>query len=70
MGLTAVMGAANRGSDDIIKFLFEKGARLDVKDAVGRTPVTWAEGVFLASVGAERKPSSVALLQKLMSGKQ
>ena len=66
MGLTAVMGAANRGSDDIIKFLFEKGARLDVKDAVGRTAVTWAEGVFLASVGAERKPSTVTLLQKLM----
>lgn len=66
MGLTAVMGAANRGSDDIIQFLVEKGARLDVKDAVGRTPVTWAEGVFLASVGAERKPSTVALLQKLM----
>jgi ankyrin repeat protein len=66
MGLTAVMGSANRGSDDIIKFLFEHGARLDVKDAVGRTAVTWAEGVFLASVGAERKPSSVALLQKLM----
>jgi ankyrin repeat protein len=66
MGLTAIMGAANRGSDDIITFLVEKGGRLDVKDAVGRTPVTWAEGVFLASVGAERKPSTVALLQKLM----
>src|SRR5262245_13199818 len=65
MGLTAVMGAANRGSDEIIKFLVEKGARLDVKDAVGRTPITWAEGVFLASVGAERKPSTVALLEKL-----
>jgi ankyrin repeat protein len=66
MGLTPIMGAANRGSDDIIQFLFEKGARLDVKDASGRTPVAWAEGVFLASVGAERKPSSVTLLQKLM----
>jgi ankyrin repeat protein len=70
MGLTAVMGAANRGSDELIKFLVEKGARLNVKDAVGRTPVTWAEGVFLASVGAERKPSTVALLQKLMSSNQ
>src|SRR5262245_36270915 len=70
MGITAVMGAANRGSDEIIQFLFEKGARLEVKDVSGRTPVSWAEGVFLASVGAERKPSSVALLQKLMgSGK-
>jgi uncharacterized protein len=65
MGLTAVMGAANRGSDEIIKFLVEKGARLDVKDATGRTPIAWAEGVFLASVGAERKPSTVELLQKL-----
>jgi len=65
MGLTAVMGAANRGSDDIIQFLVDKGARVDVKDASGRTPVAWAEGVFLASVGAERKPSTVALLQKL-----
>ena len=66
MGLTAVMGAANRGSDDIIQFLVEKGAKLDVKDKVGRTPITWAEGVFLASVGAERKPGTVVLLQKLM----
>lgn len=66
MGLTAVMGAANRGSDDIIQFLVEKGAKLDVKDKAGRTPVTWAEGVFLASVGAERKPGTVSLLQKLM----
>src|SRR5215510_1109872 len=65
MGLTAVMGSANRGSDDIIQYLVEKGARLDVKDAAGRTPIAWAEGVFLASVGAERKPSTVALLQKL-----
>jgi ankyrin repeat protein len=65
MGLTAIMGAANRGSDDIIRFLVEHGAKLDVKDAVGRTPITWAEGVFLASVGAERKPSTVALLQQL-----
>ncbi len=70
MGLTPVMGAANRGSDEIISFLVDKGAKLNVKDAVGRTPVTWAEGVFLASVGAERKPGSVALLQKLMGAAQ
>src|SRR4030095_4068211 len=37
MGLTAAMGAANRGSDAIIEFLVSKGARLDVKDKVGRT---------------------------------
>ena len=66
MGITAVMGAANRGSDDIIQFLVEKGARLDVKDNEGRTPLTWAEGVFLATHPAKPKPSSIALIKKLM----
>lgn len=67
MGLTAVMGAANRGSNDIIQLLVNHGARLDVSDAAGRSPVDWAEGVFLAAVGAERKPETVALLQRLMT---
>jgi ankyrin repeat protein len=65
MGLTALHGAANRGSDDIIKFLVEKGAKLDVKDKEGRTPLTWAEGVFLATHPAQPKPSSIALLKGL-----
>lgn len=65
MGLTALMGAANRGSDDIIKFLVEKGARLDVKDKEGRTALTWAEGVFLATHPAKPKPSSMALIKSL-----
>jgi len=67
MGLTALHGAANRGSDDIIAFLAEKGARLDVKDKEGRTPLMWAEGVFLATHPAKPKPSSIALLNKLMA---
>ena len=49
MGLTALHGAANRGSDEIIRYLVQQGAKLDVKDAEGRTPLTWAEGVFLAT---------------------
>ena len=68
MGLTAVHGAANRGSDDIIRFLAGKGARLDVKDKEGRTPLTWAEGVFLATHPARPKPSSIALLKELTAG--
>ena len=67
MGLTPLLGAANRGSDDIIKYLVSKGAKLDVKDKEGRDAVTWAEGVFLAAVGAERKPSTVDLLKKLIA---
>src|SRR5580765_2072857 len=67
MGITAVMGAANRGSDDIIAFLVSKGAKLDVKDKEGRTPLNWAEGVFLATHPAKPKPSSMTLIKKLMN---
>jgi ankyrin repeat protein len=68
MGLTALMGAANRGSDDIISFLVEKGAKLEVKDKEGRTALTWAEGVFLATHPAKPKPTSIALIKKLAGG--
>ena len=66
MGITAVMGAANRGSDDIIEFLVANGARLDVADNEGRTPLDWARGVFLATHPAEPKPSSIALIERLL----
>lgn len=65
MGLTSVMGAANRGSDEIVQFLVSKGARLDVKDKEGRTPYTWAAGVFLATNAPEQKPSTMALIKQL-----
>jgi ankyrin repeat protein len=65
MGLTALHGAANRGSDDIIQFLVDKGAKLDVKDKEGRTPLAWAEGVFLATHPAKPKPTTIALIKSL-----
>jgi len=68
MGVAAVHGAANRGSDDIIRLLYEHGARIDVADAVGRTPLTWASGVFLATHAPEAKPSTMALLESLLAG--
>ena len=67
MGLAAVHGAANRGSDDIIELLARNGARLDVKDKEGRTPTTWAEGVFLATNSPVAKPATIALLRKLLA---
>jgi ankyrin repeat protein len=70
MGLTALLGAVNRGSNDIIELLVRRGARLDVKDREGRTPMRWAEGVFLAAVGAERKPATIALLERLIAESQ
>jgi ankyrin repeat protein len=69
MGLAAAHGAANRGSDDIIELLAQKGARLDVPDKHGRTPLTWAEGVFLATNSPVAKPSTIALLKKLTTAK-
>ncbi|MBZ5636790.1 MAG: ankyrin repeat domain-containing protein [Acidobacteriia bacterium] len=67
MGVTAVIGAANRGSDDILEFLVKKGARLDTKDNEGRTPLVWAQGVFLATNAPQEKPSTMALIKKLMA---
>ncbi|MES2625814.1 MAG: ankyrin repeat domain-containing protein [Pseudomonadota bacterium] len=65
MGLTALLGAANKGANDIIRLLVDEGARLDVVDAQGRDARRWAEGVFLAAVGAELKPTTIALLEEL-----
>jgi ankyrin repeat protein len=65
-GFTAVHGAANRGFDAMVKLLAEHGAKLDVEDKQGRTPMTFAEGVFLAVQPPVRKPGTIALLQQLL----
>lgn len=67
MGLAAVHGAANRGSDDIIELLAQHGARLDLADKHGRTAFVWAEGVFLATNSPVAKPSTMALLKRLLN---
>ena len=66
MGVTALHGAANRGSDEIIRFLVEKGADLTAQDKEHRTALDWAKGVFLATHPAEPKPSSIALITSLL----
>ena len=68
MGLQAVHGAANRGSDDIIELLAKHGAQLDRPDKEGRTPYVWAQGVFLATNSPVAKPTTMALLDKLTNG--
>jgi ankyrin repeat protein len=65
MGLAAIHGAANRGSDDIIRWLAEHGAKLDLADNQGRTPVTWAHGVFLATHPPVDRPETAALIESL-----
>jgi ankyrin repeat protein len=63
-GFTAVMGAANKGWDDILDVLLQAGGRLDVGDAQGRTPLRWAKGEFIALHPPEEKPATVALIEK------
>ncbi len=68
LGMTAMHGAANRGWESIIQILADHGARLDVKDNAGRTPMIFAQGIFLAIRPPEAKPKAIALLKKLMGG--
>jgi ankyrin repeat protein len=70
-GETAMHGAAHRGADEIVQFLFEKGARLDVKDKQGFTPLDRALGKGAVAGGGTRNPhaSTVTLIEKLMQDK-
>jgi len=69
-GQTAVHGAAFQGFDDVVQFLVEHGAKLDVKDRQGKTPLDAAMGLA-GGVGFDGnsslpRPSTVALIQKLI----
>jgi ankyrin repeat protein len=66
MGVAAIHGAANRGANDVIEYLAANGARLDLADEQGRTPLDWAAGVFLATHPPVRKQETVALLERLL----
>jgi len=66
MGITALHGAANRGSDAIIRFLVDNGADLTAQDKEHRSALDWARGVFLATHPAEPKPKSIALITELL----
>ena len=68
LGMAAIHGAANRGWESIIQILADHGARLDMKDNAGRTPMIFAQGIFLAIRPPEAKPKAIALLRKLMGG--
>ena len=69
-GQTALFGAAFWGWNDVVSFLVSKGARIDVADAVGRSPVDAAMG----RAGGHDRGSTIvmfddtaALLKKLCS---
>ena len=66
MGITALHGAANRGSDDIVRFLAAHGADLTAQDKEHRSTLDWAKGVFLATHPAQPKPTTIALVTELL----
>jgi ankyrin repeat protein len=43
-GMTAVHAAAQTAANEVLQFLVERGARLDVKDRYGQTPLSIVEG--------------------------
>ncbi len=65
LGLTAMHGAANRGWISIMQILADHGAKIDAKDKEGRTPLIFAQGIFLAVRPPVAKPEAIALLKKL-----
>jgi len=63
-GDTALHGAALRGASEVVQFLAEKGAKLDVVDKIGWTPWIIADGVFYPNT-YNRELETAALLLKL-----
>lgn len=62
---TALHGAAYRGANSIALYLIDHGARLDIKDALGRMPVTIADGVVAGPYFRAHDETAV-LLRELM----
>jgi ankyrin repeat protein len=70
-GQAALHGAAQKGWDQVVQFLADHGAKLDVKDKRGRTPLDAAMGL-LGNGGFDGSrrdvhESTAALLRKLMA---
>jgi ankyrin repeat protein len=63
-GETAMHAAAYRGANSVVQYLFDKGAKLDVVDKAGRTPLKVAEGVEYGNSFAAQ-PHTEELLRKL-----
>ena len=63
-GETAMHAAAYRGANSVVQYLFDRGAKLDVIDKSGRTPLAIANGVEYGNSFAAQ-PHTAVLLRKL-----
>ncbi|HXJ44593.1 MAG TPA: ankyrin repeat domain-containing protein [Bryobacteraceae bacterium] len=68
-GMAAVHYAARTGNEEALQLLVSKGARLDVKDRIGRTPLDLAMGVMTAVTGEDGPPNqrTADVIKKLLS---
>ena len=72
-GQTALHGAAEKGYDQVVKYLAEQGGKLDAKDRQGKTPLDAALGLAAGGGGGfdgSRKDvheSTAALIRQLMA---
>ena len=67
-GNTALHAAAGRGYDDVVEYLVGKGARLDVRNEDGRTPLALAQRGGVRGRNATPHRSTVELLRRLGAG--
>ena len=66
-GETALHAAAYRGVNSVVQYLVDKGAKLDVVDKSGRTPLQVADGVEYGNSFAAQ-PHTAELLRKPARG--
>ena len=70
-GDTALHGAAQKGYDQVVQFLADRGAKLDVKDKKGHTPLDAANGLMgnggFDGTRRDVHESTAELLRKLMA---
>src|SRR5579863_4736746 len=70
-GDTAMHAAAQRGADGIVQFLADHGAKLDLKNKSGRTPLDMATGIGgVANTGGGAHESTATLIRRLLQTSQ
>ena len=67
-GITPIICAVFKGDNFVVQYLVDHGARLDVKDAKGRSVITWAQGIAANEGQPPRpQPETEKLVRELMA---
>ena len=67
-GITPVICAVFKGTNNVVQYLVDNGARLDVKDNAGRSVIAWAQGIAANDGQPPRPhPETEKLVRELMA---